>query len=444
MSNAENTELLNYYLENTFFKSWRTLHEVGKVDDYLANYSQLELMVSNRCHLACKYCYMHKYGDQYFPKGTQNSSTILKNSEMILEWLAENRYAPKLEIFAGDSVTDPVCRKITHKIYDMAIEGKHTATSVMVPTNFSWLRFDKYVRDVEDILEKSEYTGIPYIISASVDGKYMDESNRPLKSKNKKYDDEFYRKLFEFGSKHHCGFHPMVYSNNIEKWIDNFLWFQENFEKYGIGWKNIYLLEVRNEEWTKQQTKDYAKFLKFLVHWTYDKCGRDSEKFHTFLNQGRGFNILSSWASIIGRGLGCSIQSSICTRVGDLGIVPCHRLAYKYFDSGKFVVDNDKITGIEAENLELWLMIQSYSTKVMGYCEKCQIKSVCHAGCLGSQYETTGDMFAPIPTVCRLFHTKVYTMVETLREIGELVPFMNRMRETQRAALIEVMKTMED
>jgi radical SAM protein with 4Fe4S-binding SPASM domain len=387
---------------------------------------------------------MNKYGDQYFPKGTQSPSTILRNSKMLLEWFAENRYAPALEIFAGDSVTDPVCRKIAHQVYDMALDGKRAATSLMIPTNFSWIRFDKYVRDVEDIKEKSEYTGIPYSLSASVDGKYMDECNRPLKSCNKAYDEEFYNKVFEFSAKHRCGFHPMVYSNNIERWIDNFLWFQDNFEKYGIGWKNLYLLEVRNVEWTEQQTIDYSKFIKFLIHWSYDKCDRDSTKFHDFIKNGRGFNILSSWSATIGRGVGCSIQSNICTRVGDLGIVPCHRLAYKYFDSGRFVVENNKITGVEADNLELWLMIQAYSSKVAGYCEKCRIKSVCHAGCLGAQYEITGDMFAPIPTVCRLFHTKVYTIIETLKEIGELELFLTRLNTVQEMALLEIMETMED
>ena len=442
--NKENTELFNYYLQNTFFKSWRMLYEVGRVDDYLANYSQFELMVNNKCHLACKYCYMNKYGDQYFPKGTQSPSTILRNSKMLLEWFAENRYAPALEIFAGDSVTDPVCRKIAHQVYDMALDGKRAATNLMIPTNFSWIRFDKYVRDVEDIKEKSEYTGIPYSLSASIDGKYMDECNRPLKSCNKAYDEEFYNKVFEFSAKHRCGFHPMVYSNNIERWIDNFLWFQDNFEKYGIGWKNLYLLEVRNVEWTEQQTIDYSKFIKFLIHWSYDKCDRDSTKFHDFIQNGRGFNILSSWSATIGRGVGCSIQSNICTRVGDLGIVPCHRLAYKYFDSGRFVVENNKITGVEADNLELWLMIQAYSSKVAGYCEKCRIKSVCHAGCLGAQYEITGDMFAPIPTVCRLFHTKVYTIIETLKEIGELELFLTRLNTVQEMALLEIIETMED
>jgi len=49
------------------------------------------------------------------------------------------------------------------------------------------------------------------------------------------------------------GFHPMIYSNKIEYWIDNFLWFQKMFYKYGINPFNVYLLEVRNVEWLPQQ-----------------------------------------------------------------------------------------------------------------------------------------------------------------------------------------------
>jgi len=37
---------------------------------------------------------------------------------------------------------------------------------------------------------------------------------------------------------------------------------------------------------------------------------------------------------------------------------------------------------------------------------------------LGSQYEETGDLFTPIPTVCRMYHVKVKTMIECFRDLG--------------------------
>jgi len=42
----------------------------------------------------------------------------------------------------------------------------------------------------------------------------------------------------------------MIYSNMIEYWSDNFLWFMRNYVKYGIPLNNLYLLEIRNVEWS--------------------------------------------------------------------------------------------------------------------------------------------------------------------------------------------------
>lgn len=419
MSNKqEDTKLLEYCLENTFYKAWRT-DVATKKSNYLGNYNNLELMVNQKCHLSCKYCYMNKYASEYFPGKSQDSKTILYNTDLLIEWLHTNQYHPVLEVFAGDSVGDPTCRKIIHKVLDAALQGKIVAEAISAPTNFSWIRNAKQTEDVRTILEKSEYASIPVQLSASIDGKFLDDHNRPLKSSSKKYDDEFYDKVFSFvSSVPGTGLHPMVYSNKIERWIDNFLWFQEKMAEYNLPWSSLYLLEVRNVEWTLQQTKDYYKFIKFIIHWAWDKCGSNFTSFSEFLRKGRGFNILSFPFGKVGRGIGCSIQSTMTVRIGDLSIVPCHRLAYKHFDSGKFVVDDDRIVGIEADNLELWLAIQSLQNTASPYCERCILTDMCSGGCLGSQYEVTGDMFTPIPTVCRLFYTKLGAVVDAYKELG--------------------------
>jgi hypothetical protein len=56
------------------------------------------------------------------------------------------------------------------------------------------------------------------------------EENRPYKSNldlpiEVIRDDAYYDKCFDFVKNNGGGFHPMIYSKNIEKWKDNFLWF---------------------------------------------------------------------------------------------------------------------------------------------------------------------------------------------------------------------------
>jgi hypothetical protein len=44
------------------------------------------------------------------------------------------------------------------------------------------------------------------------------------------------------------------------------------------------------------------------------------------------------------------------------------------------------------------------------------IKNTCMSGCLGAQFETMGDPFIPIPSVCALEHGKVKAQIEFLEE----------------------------
>jgi radical SAM protein with 4Fe4S-binding SPASM domain len=76
-------------------------------------------------------------------------------------------------------------------------------------------------------------------------------------------------------------------------------------------------------------------------------------------------------------------------------------------ETAEFITENNKITGLRAKNIELWFAIQAIHNTVFPYCEKCGINSICSGGCLGAQYEATGSVFTPIPSVCRMSHAKI-------------------------------------
>jgi hypothetical protein len=209
----------------------------------------------------------------------------------------------------------------------------------------------------------------------------------------------------------------MIYSANIEKWIDNFVWFQKMFQKFDIPIGAIYLLEVRNVEWNKQQIKEFYKFTRFVINWVYKHIRVPPEELPKFVFENKLFNLFSIFTRI-GRGLGCSMQSTIQLRLGDLTASVCHRAAYKPHNLWKFKVEDNEIVDIESINHNLLIAAFSFDAKNLPMCEVCPIRELCNSQCLGSMHETNGELFLPIPTVCALEHAKVAAIIDEIIDLG--------------------------
>ena len=413
----QNDQLLENFLEKRFFTSWRMSDKKREDSPHYMNYASLEFDLNPLCSTNCRYCYLAKYGEQLMPKESWNKKKILDNLSIILKWLKKNNFNPNLEIFSGDPLVQNISYKIMEMICDWYGDKAPDGSSLVIPTNMDFLHYDDKVDAVFDFIDRFAKKNAKLVFSASVDGLYL-EKNRPHRSKLLKYDSEFYDKLFRFSAATGTGFHPMVYSEGIESWPENFLWFQDRFESYNIPWSNIYLLEVRNKEWSVEQCIGLEKFMNFLVKWTWRKCGCDPDKMVDFLFKGRGFNILSSGMSTIGRGIGCSIQSTLMLRLGDLKFFPCHRTSYNFMETGEFITKDGEVTGIKALNPSFMMTINSMNISGAAMCYSCPISQFCSGGCLGSQYEITGDPFSPIPTVCRMMHYKTRGIFRAYKEIG--------------------------
>lgn len=426
----ENNQLLQSYLERTFFYAWQ-----HKEDKQFLNFRRLEIDLNAKCNLDCKYCYYAKYGDELYPSEISHSKDILNNLELLLDWLIEKGYAPDLEFFSGE----PLFQKVGFDALELILKKFRNAKSkpkmIVIPTNFTFLLNEKLTNKVEELINSSKEVGIPIYLSASFDGKYC-EANRPFKSGTEKRSEAYYDRCFEFGVKHHCGFHPMVYSELIEKWKQNFLWFQGKFREFGIPFNNIYLLEVRNAEWSDRQIRDYMDFLEFLINWTFkEPCNGNLTCYLDFLFKGRGYNILTNCLTSVGRGLGCSLQACLYVRLGDLALIPCHRQSYEQFILGNLLVKNGKIESIQAKNPELAIGEIAFDFKTMPQCENCLIKYLCQGQCLGAMYEVTGDFFSPIPTVCKLSHAKVLAMVNAYKKLGIYQAIFNKLNQEKQASL---------
>ena len=107
-----------------------------------------------------------------------------------------------------------------------------------------------------------------------------------------------------------------------------------------------------------------------------------------------------------GERISCAITQHLCVRLGDLAICPCHRLAYDHLLYGKYKVENERIVGVEANNITFYInnMITGYAGFLK--CDACPINRFCLKGCRGAQYEVFKDVNAPIPSVCNLMKVK--------------------------------------
>ncbi|GAI97149.1 unnamed protein product, partial [marine sediment metagenome] len=266
------------------------------------------------------------------------------NLKLVLDWLEGKGVRYKIDFFSGE----PMVQESAFRALEMIAE-RNFVEKIIIPSNFTFILDESLTNRVEALLKRSRELNSPIILSASIDGKYCEE-NRPFRSrKEDPRNDEYYDKVFKFCKTWGFSFHPMIYSEGIENWKQNFEWFQGMFRKFDIPFNSIYLLEIRNAEWTAPQVRTFAEFIRWLVNWTKDLLG---ERTVDFLFH-RGFNILSNPLATVGRGLGCSIQSTLFIRLGDLSLMPCHRTSYPQFIYGNLETDGEKVTGLNIRNPEL-------------------------------------------------------------------------------------------
>lgn len=425
----ENSELITGFLNRTHFAGWK----MGNINNPVyANYRNIELQVNANCNLSCSYCYYDKYKEQLYPKELNNTNQIKTNLELLLDWFISNNLLPEFDLFSGELLVQDIGIYILERLINWHVDNKYEGF-IKIPTNFSWIMNDAKVQKIQELINFGKINSVFVGLSCSIDGKFADKY-RPFKNGFSRTEN-YYQRIFEFCSKNDFGFHPMLYSEAIQDWIDNFLWFQDMFVKHNINWEKIYLLEVRNSNWTDQNNKDLYKFIRFVIKWIYgklDSIGLSDKDKVEFIFKHRLMNLLSGLFSTNGRGIGCSVQSTVQLRLGDLSGTLCHRQSYKQLQPWKFVVENEKIVGINALNIAPYIAEQTTTHRNFPFCQSCFIKHLCIGGCPGAQYEINGDVFIPIPTVCAMEHVKVASILDAIKEVGLLSYFYHAIASEKR------------
>lgn len=402
----------------------------------------VEFIISSYCNQACEYCYLYKHGTELYPSNIQNFNEIVRNFEILLDWLDEKEFTfNDYDFFSGEYFKLPIWEDLFQIIYDREVikyKKDPRQKNITIPTNGSFLLDEEQTKKLENWMQKLGEIGVDIQVSFSVEGpEEIERMERPLKNSQVKTDTNFYERFFKFRRDHHLPSHPMVTRNFVKNYKTNYDWWIDTTIENNIIQKNqfgkdIYaipmFLEVRDpEQWDEESLPNYKKFLKYVAEKdlkTIHNNNLDEFARHFFEQsltrpEGDYYRVqpyIIDFPYVMNK-MPCSIQGGAVFRLGDLAYVPCHRTCYPHFVYGHLIKENDKIVGMEADKATLAIKIKNLNPNRQTLkCADCPIRGFCLKGCLGSQYEHTNELFCAQPNVCDMYYTKYKTINEIAEE----------------------------
>lgn len=449
---SEENEILEIFLDEYIFNKKNSFQNLNRLNDSCLTYGPpnpsegmgIELIVRPECNQSCEYCYIHQYGKELYPiEERVDNETILNNLKIFLNYVFNERkiFISRWELFSGDLFYDGLIFDILDVFYDILKPLYQTYKQLFLrnpvfitgPFNFSFAQKADQVNKMYQYILRFKEIGCVIGLSCSTDGRYAVDSREKIIT-----DDIYWDNLFSAVKLLEAGMHPMISSENIDNYIQNYDWWIESYKKYfgdriaaGGDFQPMFL-EVRNDTWTPDKINAYLALLDHMIEVRLEMCDNNIEllAYHLFNGDGAEGSLkkliqhdplVLDWKDAHSQDrLGCSIQGLLHVQLNNLNIIPCHRTSYKIFTAGHFTIDNNHIIGVEAYNPSPLLSILFMKNSLAPKCSICPYSTVCMQGCLGAQYESTGEIFQPCPTVCDFMMARINYLIKRYDEMGVL------------------------
>ena len=444
----EQNEALEYFL-NTIYKVWQKpwSEQTRLRKDEPKKHEELflELFLTQECNQACSYCYLQKNGEKLYPVEIRDKKQLIKNISILLDYYTENKIFPhRIDLFSGEIWGYPLGNQVFDVLLDALKKGFKTK-AICIPSNISFCRDENLIKAIDYYIDRFSDYGVELGFSASIDGPYLDSLNRPCQPNSHNFkDDNFIDNALSFCKRHKFGHHPMISARNIDLQKDNYkAWIQKfhelypNLEDFREKYNPIMQLEVRGDDWTTENILKYLDWLNFVIDTDIKEFFNDDplyfldDMFHLhnypiFGRKNRSYRPYTLSTSQIDAT--CTAGKMLCIRCGDLSFVPCHRTSYEKFLFGNYVVENDKIVGVNAKNISLMNAWYRTGFDKKPKCDTCVLSNFCVRGCMGSQFENTGELFYPDPKTCNFFMAKITFLILKYEKLGlfEYKPFLEK------------------
>lgn len=453
-------------------------------DQYLQIYSPaskgLEIIVRPECTQNCEYCYIINHGKELYPLEERlPKEELIKNFKKIITYFNKKKiFFHRFELFAGDLFYDGLAYELLNMVYDYYSEIYNSETyyiskkkeitkfiaTVGIPLNASLVEKEENFALCKEWIEKFDAISVGLNFSMSVDGKYATSARE---KKSEKEVDAYYDKVFRFCKEMGAGIHPMISAASIEKACENYDWWYDQLHSDKLArYDTIYPMsfEVRNgNEWTEEKLKHYIKFLDHLVEKRLEYCNNSIEEltYHLFVGDGKNGTLKRNRETDPIRPIfhteenssdprydfSCSLSGLIHINLSNFALVPCHRLTYLQFVGGWMNLDeNGELDGtIKPNSVSSYIALKMLNCNMLPKCNNCKINRFCMKGCLGAQYEYSGEVLMPIPSVCTLFEKKFTFLYKKYAEMGVIKECFNKkyLGEADEFSLKELLKHLE-
>lgn len=429
----EEKQLLTYYMDTELFPVPR------KGVPYHINKNMLELIIRPECNQKCEYCYIYQFGNKLYPNNNSREK-VLHNVDLFLDYVYNIRknYFYTIEFFAGDLFYDgiffdvlDILNKYFYEIKEKVPEVFDFRTNIITPSNLSFVNEQPEMVDIFRQYHNfflNEYN-VKLAFSWSTDGAPA-VANR----EKKELSEEWFDNIFKFCKEFDCGCHPMIAACNKDVFIETYDWWTSKLEQFELDQHSFLpaMLEVRNSDWDDDSIDRYLELLDYMMEDRYKRCNKNiSELAKHFFGFNDNPSILKrpnnydplvvenkSFINQRQEGISCSMQHGIHLNCNNLSLSICHRLSYPEFTPCYFIEKDNHIVDYNVHNITSFITLRCIDANDAPICNECEIKNSCICGCYGSQYEYSGEIMLPIPSVCNLMKKKHNHLVNLYNKYG--------------------------
>ena len=332
-----------------------------------------EFVVTEKCNLACEYCYMKNNPKHMDKAGVDH---FIQNVQKFMDAYGCGKY--HISYFGGE----PLVNWETVKYGIKQFKNDPRCESQVIISNGLLLDQEK----VDYI--KSHNIGFSW----SFDGIWQDDQRPHLFIKDTLAVYKSKIDIINQVSRHHCK--VMVSPSNFDTMADNYRFLVQEYDR-----EPDFAL-VRDDIWSDEDCEKFTEALKPL-----------NEAILDFAEQGRvvlpGFYSLALLDMLAGKNFGKRPYSCFagCNGVGyfpSKEFYPCAR-----FGTSKEFCLADAEGNLIQENINFLRQRHFVDPSTYQDCIDCKLYNYCNSGCFYSQFKFDGDKYVagPVPNLCKLFKT---------------------------------------